>query len=218
VGVPAAPTRRISLAESCSDIHMMEGAISTHALNRGVQRQWRLRYVGGVLWLGRPPYLRWLAAGALIVAAFLWDISERATEAFPFAATELTRGQPITDDDVEWRQVPIGSLVLPDLVGATAAVTIRLGDPIVTSLVSAEAHLGLNSWAVPVSLPVGATQGTAVKLVFADGSDVLGVVVEPATADPLGFDSNGLVAVANEAANSVAIAAANGDLVVLVAP
>ncbi len=199
-------------------MRMMEGAISTHAVDRGVQRQGRLRYVGGVLWLGRPPYLRWLAAGGLVVSAFLWDISERATEAFPFATAELTRGQLITDENVEWRQMPVGSLAIPDLVGATAAVTIQSGDPIVTSLVSAEAQHGLNGWAVPVSLPVGAARGTAVKLVFPDGSDVLGVVIEPATADPLGFDSTGLVAVTAEAANAVAIAAANGDLVVLIAP
>ncbi len=153
-----------------------------------------------------------------MIAAFLWDVSERATEPFPFAAIELARGQTITGDDVEWRQVPVGSLVLPNLVGATAAVAIRSGDPITTSLLSAETSLGANSWAVPVSLPVGATRGTSVKLVFADGSDVVGVVTEPATADPLGFDSTGLVAVTGEAANAVAIAAANGDLVVLIAP
>lgn len=171
-----------------------------------------------MLWLGRRPYLRWLGAGALIVAALLWDVSERATEPFPFASTELTRGQPITDEDVEWRQVPIGSLIVPDLSGATAIVTIRLGDPIVPSLVSAEAQVGLDSWAVPVPLPLGAAQGTSVKLVLADGSDVLGVVVQPAAADPLGFDSTGLVAVPNDAANSVAIAAASGDLVILLSP
>ena len=153
-----------------------------------------------------------------MIAAFLWDVSELATEPFPFAAIELARGQTITGDDVEWRQVPVGSLVLPNLVGATAAVTIRSGDPITASLVSAETSLGANSWAVPVSLPVGATRGTSVKLVFADGSDVVGVVTESATVDPLGFDSTGLVAVTGEAANAVAIAAANGDLVVLIAP
>lgn len=153
-----------------------------------------------------------------MAAAFLWDVSERATEPFPFAVSELSRGQSISEDDVEWRQVPVGSLAFPDLAGATAAATIRAGDPIVSSLVSAGAVLGLNNWAVPVPLPVGAAEGTSVKLVFADGSDILGVVIQPATADALGFETTGLVAVVGQAANSVALAAANGELVVLVAP
>jgi len=171
-----------------------------------------------VLWLGRPPYLRWFVAAVLIVAAFVWDISERVTEPFPFAATDLDRGQAITPEDVEWRQVPVGSFTPPPLDGATATTAIASGDPIVTSLLSWVPPLPLDSWAVPVSLPVGAGQGTAVNLVFADGTDVPGVIIQPATEDTFGFNTDGLVAVQGAAANAVALAAANGDLVVLVEP
>jgi len=171
-----------------------------------------------VLWLGRPPYLRWFAAAALIVAALTWDLSERATEPFPFAATDLNRGQTISPDDVEWRQVPAGSLLLPPLENATAAVAIIAGDPLVASMLLASSAVPLNSWAVPVPLPIGAVPGTSVNLVFSDGTDVPGVIIQPATEDSLGFISEGLVAVEDIAANAVALAAANGDLVVLIRP
>lgn len=176
------------------------------------------RYVVRVLWLGRRPYLRWFAAVVLVVAAFVWDVSERATEPFPFAARDLERGRPIDPEDVEWRQMPVGSLTLPPLGGATAATAIASGDPIVMSLVSRTPPLPPNSWAVPVPLPIGAGQGTAVNLVFSDGTAVPGIIIQPATEDTFGFNTDGLVAVQGVAANAVALAAANGDLVVLVEP
>ncbi len=148
----------------------------------------------------------------------MWDISERATEPFPFAASDLQRGQPITQEDIEWLQVPAGSLRLPPLAGATAASAIRSGDPIVMSLVSSEPPLPAGSWAVPVALPIGAGQGTYVNLVFADGTGVPGIIIQPALQDTLGFNSDGLVAVEAAVANSVALAAANNELVVLIEP
>ena len=176
------------------------------------------RYGGGVLWLRRPPYLRWFAAAALVVAAIAWDLSERATEPFPFASVDLSRGQPITPEDVEWRQIPVGSLTLPSLIGVTAGTDIDSGDPIVPSLVSTASPLPADSWAVPVPLPIGAVRGTAVNLVFSDGTDVSGVIIQSPTEDSLGFTTDGLVAVQGVAANAVALAAANGDLVVLIQP
>lgn len=185
---------------------------------RGVPTRRRFRYVGEVLWLGRPPYLRWLAAVALIVAALVWDLSERATAPFPFAADDLERGQEITEADLKWQDMPVGAFAVPDLANAIPLVPIRAGDPIVASLVSRSPTLPPNSWAVPVQLPVGAHVGTVVKLVFADGSDVGGVVMQSAREDSFGFETTGLVAVADQAASTVALAAANGDLVVLLEP
>ncbi len=156
--------------------------------------------------------------GLLIVAAFMWDLSERATEPFPFAADELVRGHLIQQDDIVWRQIPVGSLSLPALGDVTVVSTIRAGDPIVGSLVSSAPPTPPGTWAVPVPLPLGAGQGTAVNLVFADGTDVRGVILQPATEDSLGVNYDGLVAVEGRAANAVALAAANGDLVVLIEP
>jgi hypothetical protein len=114
--------------------------------------------------------------------------------------------------------MPAGSLLLPLLENAAASVAIIAGDPLVASLLSASSSVPLNSWAVPVPLPIGAVPGTSVNLVFSDGTDVPGVIIQPATEDSLGFTSEGLVAVEDIAANAVALAAANGDLVVLIRP
>lgn len=185
---------------------------------RGVPTSAQSRYVVRVLWLGRPPYLRWIAATTLVVAGLVWDISERATEPFPFAASDLNRGQVLEPEDIEWRPVPSGSLVMPDLNGATAATPIRSGDPIVPSLVAVGALIPSDSWAVPVPLPLGAGPGMFVRLVFADGSWTSGVIVQPAIEDSFGLISQGLVAVEGDAANSVALATSNGDLIVLIEP
>lgn len=171
-----------------------------------------------MLWLGRPPYLRWIAAASLVLAALVWDVSKRATEPFPFAARNLTRGQLLTPEDVEWRSVPVDSLSLPDLAGASASTLIRAGDPIVPSLVTVAPPIPPDSWAVPVPLPLGAGAGMSVRLVFADGSATSGIVVQPATEDALGLISEGLVAVGGDVAHIVALASANGDLIVLIEP
>lgn len=153
-----------------------------------------------------------------MLGALVWDFTERATEPFPFAAIDLERGQPIAPESIVWRQVPRGSLRLPSLDGSTAANAIEAGDPIVRSLVTGATPLPPNTWAVPVPLPLGAGPGTVVNLVFADGTDVSGTIVQPASEDSLGYTSDGLVAVQGSAANAVALAAANGDLVVLIRP
>jgi len=171
-----------------------------------------------VLWLGRPPYLRWIAATSLVVAGLVWDVTERATELFPFAAVDMARGQFLASEDIEWRPVTSGSMVMPNLVGVTAATAIRSGDPIVPSLVSVSAPIPADSWAVSVPLPPGAGPGTSVRLVFIDGTWTSGTIVQPATEDAFGMISQGLVAVGGEAANSVALATANGDLIVLIEP
>jgi len=186
--------------------------------DRGVLWCGKNRYGGWVLWLSRPPYLRWMAAVSLVVAAFAWDASERATEPFPFAAVDLIRGQAITSEQIVWRAVPTGSLMMPSLTGVSPLVPINAGDPIVPSLVSSTPPLPPGSWAVPVSLPLGTGPGMLVKLVFVDGTAATGIVIRPATEDSLGLVSDGLVAVQGEMADSVALAASNGDLVVLIEP
>lgn len=195
------------------------GRVSNRPLaDEGVLSGALTRYGRFVLWLGRPPYLRWSAAAILLVAAVVWDLSERATEPFPFAATDLSRGQPIEPDDIQWRDVPVGSMTRPQLGDPVAAVAIAEGDPIVRSLLAVAVAPPLNGWAVPIPLPVGAVAGTPVSLVFADGTDVEGTIIRSATEDSLGFKTDGLVMVEDGDANAVALAAANGDLVVLIRP
>ena len=63
-----------------------------------------------MLLLSRPPYVRWVIAVLIVVAALLWELSEQVTEPFPFAARSIARGEPIASEAIEWRKLPRGSL------------------------------------------------------------------------------------------------------------
>ncbi len=184
----------------------------------GVPPRTLKRYGGVMHWLGRPPYLKWAAATMLVIAAFAWDASERATERFPFASTTIARGHLLNLDDIEWRDVSAGTMSLPDLTDVSAAVAIAAGDPIVASLLAPKSSLPRGSWAVPMALPLGTAPGMRVRLVFADGTSAEGTIIQPSEEDSLGLASDGLVAVDGVLADAVALAAANGDLVLLFEP
>lgn len=199
-------------------VHRHGEGFPFHIATEGVPPSPLKRYGGDMHWLGRPPYLKWAAVTILVIVAFAWDASERATEPFPFAARTIARGQVLEPDDIEWRDVPSGTLSLPGLTEVSAAVAIVAGDPIVPSLLAPKSSLPRGWWAVPMALPLGTTQGMRVRLVFVDGTSVEGTVVQPAEEDSLGLASDGLVAVDGVSADAVALAAANGDLVVLFEP
>lgn len=171
-----------------------------------------------MFWLTRPPYLRWAAAVALVVAALLWDLRGRSGEPYPFAAADIDAGVPIGEDDVDWQSVPRGLLAMPDLSAPIAARAIPAGEPIVPSAVDAEAGIPDGWWAVPVALPAAATPGAAVRLIAPGGLETDGVVVEVGSSELLSFSDVGLVAVAPERAAEVATSAMDGTLIVLIEP
>jgi hypothetical protein len=173
------------------------------------------RYVRRVLALSKPPYLRWLAAFALIAGAFVWDVSKRATELAPFASTDIERGRSIVEADIEWKATPTGlfDTFVPE--GAIAAVDIRRGDPITGSSVSIGTAVPVGWWTVPVDMPAAVVAGDKVRVLFAEGVGVDGIVVENAREDAFGILTQGLVAVSGDVADAVATAAASGTLIVL---
>lgn len=172
-----------------------------------------------MFWLTRPPYLRWVAAAAVVLAALLWDLRDRAESPYPFAASVIAAGTPITDSMVEWRNLPKGAIALPDLSSPVAARDLPAGEPIVPSAVSETTVIPDGWWSVPVPLSTGAVAGTPVRLIdTASGVASDGIVVAAGTDDLMSLDTSGMVAVPPEAATAVAIAAREGSLVVLLAP
>jgi len=169
--------------------------------------------------MARPPYHRWLAAVIIVVAAFAWDLRSGRTEPFPFAATDVAAGTSLTEDLVEWRPVPTGLLVAPDLAATRAKVAIPRGTPLTDALVTTAPAIPPGWWSVPVALSSDLTEGTSVRLVLTDdGRTVPGMIAAAAVPDELGGPAVGLVAVPEEAAADVAAASARGTVVVLVAP
>jgi SAF domain len=172
-----------------------------------------------VFWLSRPPYLRWLAAAAILAAAVAWDLAGRRSEPFPFAARPIAPGELIGGDDVAWRDLPVGLMEVPDLAAATASRPIGSGEPITTGSVGGDTAIPAGWWAVPLALPAAAVPGTEVRIVVIEpAATVDGVVVATGDRDLLTVADAGLVAVPGEAAEAVARAAASGGVTVLLRP
>ncbi len=176
------------------------------------------RYGRCVLVLSKPPYLRWIAAVVLIGAALVWDMSRRATELVPVAAHAISRGEVIEEESVLWKSAPVGLFESVEIPMGTALVTIGAGEPITGSMVSRGGHVPDGWWTVAMDVPPAVVPGSEVRVVLADGFGVTGVVVEPSREDTFGVRSPGLVAVPNDMADTVAIASAAGQLVVLFEP
>ena len=103
-------------------------------------------------WLQRPPYLRWAAAAILIVGAAAWDFRPEPTDLVPFLIGAVPAGDPIEEADLEWREVPAGIVVAPNLSHPVAAVDLRAGDPLLASMLRGRASIPEGWWEVPVTI------------------------------------------------------------------
>jgi hypothetical protein len=173
-----------------------------------------------VYWLPRPPYLRWAAAALLILGAFAWDLRSPAVELRPFASRPVRAGEVLDASAVAWRPVPAGLLAAPDLAGATAAVDLAAGDPLVAAVLRQGAVVPDGWWEVAVEVGAHAAAGDEVMLVVVDPpATIPGLVVIPQQGDAYSLDYRpAVVAVPADSAALAAAAAAAGSLVVAVAP
>jgi hypothetical protein len=173
-----------------------------------------------VYWLPRPPYLRWAGAALLLAAALAWDLRAPRTELRPFAARSLQAGETVAAPDVAWREVPAGLLPAADLQGATAAVALAPGDPLVDAVLRRGPAVPEGWWQIPIAVGSHAAAGDEVLLVLLDPPATIGgLVVAPQQGDSFSLDFRpALVAVPGESAALVAAAAAAGTLVAALAP
>jgi hypothetical protein len=147
-----------------------------------------------------------------------WDLSKRQSEPFPFAASAIASGTPISDDLIEWRTLPEGSIPVPLLAGVSAVADIDAGDPLIRSVLSHTLPLPDGWWSIPIDIPSGIPVGAAIRVVLPDGTAATGVVTQPATSDGFGVPSPGTVGFPQTVADTVARLAATGSLVILVEP
>lgn len=138
---------------------------------------------------------------------------------YPFASSPIAAGSPIVDSEVEWRSLPAGLMVLPDLSNPIATRDLSEGEPIVPSAVSGATAIPDGWWAVPLALPASAMPGRRVRLIgTASGLETDGIVVAPGSDDLLSYDASGMVAVPQDVAAAVAVESREGTLVVLLEP
>lgn len=170
-----------------------------------------------MIWLQSPPWARWILS-LLIAAAALWiELRPEQTIAHPFALEDISAGTVVDHTNTEVRQMPVGAMG-PVELGQTALDSIEAGNPILASDLG-DSHQVVPSgwWAIEISLPSGAQSGDPARLVVLDGGVVVdGVVITPASDDPLG-SGVGMVAIEPEQAAEVARAAAEGRAAVMIA-
>ena len=172
-----------------------------------------------MIWLSRPPWIRW-ALSVVIAAGALWvEFGSGATTQHPFAVTQISVGDAIDEKNTELRSVPTGLLAPVDPIGY-ANRAFAPGEPLTASGVGESTPLPRSVdgwWAVALDIPNGARIGDQVQLVLLDtGQVVPGIVDAVAEDDPLG-DGSGAVAVPSEYAVEVAAGIANGRVVILIA-
>ncbi len=178
-----------------------------------------IAYVARVLWLHRPPYLRWIAAALLVLGAVALDLTQRATEPYPFVAAPIERGQPIDGETITWRDIPVGLLTAPPLEGAVASHRLEAGEPVLASSVGSVTDVPADWWSVPMVLPDGVAAGALIRVVTVDPPlTVDGIVVSVSSGDAFTPGNSGLVAVPEAASSRVAAAAIAGTATVLFSP
>ncbi len=163
-------------------------------------------------WLRQPPYLRWIAAGLVLVAGILYDTRPTPVVPYPFAAEQIDTGQQV-DPAIEWRDVPAG--VLPEWTAVVTGLAINdipAGTPVLPSLITT-VDVPEDWWVVPLPLPQRVPPGTPIRVALED-EVVEGLIVGEPT--DTGFELSGSVAFPSEDAARVAIAAGDNALVVMI--
>ncbi|MCJ7725160.1 MAG: hypothetical protein MUP76_02055 [Acidimicrobiia bacterium] len=171
-------------------------------------------------WLQRPPYLRWAAAAILVIGAAVWDLRPEPTDLHPFLITAVSAGESIEATALEWRTIPAGLMVAPDLTHPVAAVDLASGTPLVPEMLRAPIAAPEGWWEVPVAVGAHAAAGDHVMLVVVDPpTTVAGIVMTAQHGDPYSLDYRpASVAVPAESAPLIAAASAHGTVVAAVRP
>ena len=134
----------------------------------------------------------------------------------PFADVRISAGESLSEANVVYRRIP-SDLIEPVPVDGVALRLIEEGDPLLmTSVGPEDRSVPAGWWAIELEVPQGADRGDPARLVLLDTGEVVeAVVVAGLDDDPLGRGS-GAVAVGPEHAASVAAAAANGRVAVMI--
>ena len=134
----------------------------------------------------------------------------------PFASSRIEVGETISVSNTTMERVP-SALFAPIDPGSVATTAIPAGAPIhITDTANAESSVPTGWWVVSAEAPVGAHSGDTVTVILLDaGEAVTGVIVTTSIDDGSSI-SGGAIAIEPTSAISVARAAAEGRIAVLV--
>ena len=177
-----------------------------------------------MLWFAPRPYLKW--AGAVAIVAFSWwiQLAPAPVTLHPFARVDIPAGVELSEDLLEYREVPEG-LLPPAVAQGALAVPLAAGDPLLPSLLSTlETAVPDGWWAVELEAPPGLLPGRYVLLVAGGdglsppGEPIPGMVIRPMADGRTDSGETALIAIPGEHLARVSAASAYGTLTVAVAP
>ncbi|HEX2153106.1 MAG TPA: SAF domain-containing protein [Acidimicrobiia bacterium] len=168
-----------------------------------------------MLWLERPPIIRWVAAGCLVAVAAWSELAPPPTTSMAFLVSDVAAGTRLGPEHVEYRTVPAAPIQTIEPRGVAAA-DLKEGDPLVASMVTEPV---IPSGWLLIEAPVPAHVGP--------GSAATGIILGESSA-PVEFDARvleaggedafgsqvGVVAVPPEWVGAAAAAAAENRLVI----
>ncbi len=174
-----------------------------------------------MIWLSRPPYVRWALIGLLVLVSLWLELRPSYNVIHPFLTRDVAQGAPL-DGAIEWREVPPGVL---DPVAGTgfASRPLAAGQPLLGGDTT-EAAIAVPAgwWLVDVAVPVEAAAGTMVQLVVlpSPGHQAIPPIGGLVTAvRPAAYEDDGLVgsvAFPPDRAATAAVAVAEERVSVLV--
>lgn len=174
-----------------------------------------------MLWIARPPYIRWTLIGLLVLVSLWLEIRPSSTVSHPFLTRDLIRGETV-EDALEWRD--IAPDVLEPVPGAGFANRrLTAGQPLLpgdTTDVAMTVPPGW--WLVEVDVPAEAAAGSEVQLVILPAAGhrplapIGGLVTGVRAADFEGDSLIGSVALPPDRAATAAVAIAEKRVSVLV--
>lgn len=167
--------------------------------------------------MSRPPYLRRIAAVAVVFAVLAIEFRPATTERLPIAAADLPAGATVTEADVEWVDVSKGAIE-PAALPAILSRTVPAGAPISAADVASDTIEIPADWLqIELEVPAATKSGATVVAVMSSSRldrPATGVVTQAPEAT--GFDAlTAMVAFGPSDAVAVAHALADGTVTVL---
>ncbi len=171
-------------------------------------------------WLSPPPYLRYAAAGLVVLVALWFDLRPNPSEPRWVAREEIPAGTPLDVDLFEEQSMPVGLLARVEPTGV-AAIPIANDEPLLPGHVLAVVPPD-GWWVISLEIPTHLPTGAHLRVVVLSDDpttepvSIPGMVIGPAVDGSMNFgDPVGSVAIPGDAVESVAAAATRGRIVVV---
>ena len=122
-----------------------------------------------MLWLTRPPYLRWSLVALLVVASLWVEIRPTSSVTHPYLARDLARGEAV-EGALEWRTVA-GGILEPVVGTGFADRDLVAGQPLLPGdTTDAPITVPPGWWLLDVAVPAETAAGMSVQLVILPAS------------------------------------------------